>query len=115
MKFLLNHYSIFISSRVYPVLQKRFKEKKRPIESTAAYDSVVHKSKKRKGKKVELIDDLENKYEAKIARSQEEAETVDLRCWCQKAQKKEKEPIAKDRWRKPCWREEEIEIAHENR
>ena len=59
---------------VFPVLQKCSKIKKGTIESAVSMTSVVHKRKKRKEKKVELIDDLENKYEAKIARLHEEAE-----------------------------------------
>ena len=71
-------------------MQKCLKEKKRTILSAVAYDSVVHKSKKRKEKKVELIDDLENKYEAKIARSHEDAETAISDVGAKKAQKRKK-------------------------
>ena len=54
---------------------------------------MVHKSKKRKGKKVELIDDLENKYEAKIARSHEEAETVISDVGAKKPKKRKKNQL----------------------
>ena len=54
---------------------------------------MVHKSKKRKGKKVELIDDLENKYEAKIARSHEEAETAISDVGAKKPKKRKKNQL----------------------
>ena len=72
--FLLNQCSVYHFNVVFPVLQKYFKGEKATLVSAVGSDPVFHKSKKRKEKKVELIDDLESKYKAKIAKSHEEAE-----------------------------------------
>ena len=77
----------------FSVLQKCSKKKKGTIESAVSRTSVLHKRKKGKEKKVELIDDLENKYEAKIARLHEEAESPVSDIGARKTKKRKKNKL----------------------
>ena len=54
---------------------------------------MLQKRKKRKEKKVELIDDLENKYEAKIARLHEETELPVSDIGAQKPKKRKRNKL----------------------